>query len=68
MLLKLYKIKPVKNVQGRLKVVPVELELNEGFEYWLGLKNFQALSRYNRSKLYIMAVFELSKSLSIFYK
>lgn len=66
--LELYKIKPVKNVQGRLKVVPVELELNEGFEYWLGLKNFQALSRYNRSKLYIMAVFELSKSLSIFYK
>lgn len=64
--LKTFKIRPVQNVQGRLKVVPIELELTEGFEYWLGLKNFQALSRYNKSKLYVMAVFELSKSLSDF--
>ena len=50
-----------------MKVVPIELELTEGFEYWLGLKNFYSLSRYNRSKLYIMAVFEFSKPLSDFF-
>ena len=65
--LKRFRIKPVQNLQGRMKVVPIELELTEGFEYWLGLKNFYSLSRYNRSKLYIMAVFEFSKSLSDFF-
>ena len=59
-------IKPSLNLQSQLEVVPIELELNEGFEYWLGLKNYHALSRYNRSKLYVMAVFEFSKSLSKF--
>ena len=65
--LKRFRIKPVHNLQSRMKVVPIELELTEGFEYWLGLKNFYALSRYNKSKLYIMAVFEFSKSLSDFF-
>ncbi len=65
--LKRFRIKPVQNLQGRMKVVPIELELTEGFEYWLGLKNFYSLSRYNRSKLYIMAVFEFSKPLSDFF-
>jgi len=36
------------------------------FEYWLGLNNYRALSRYNRSKLYIMAVYEFSESLAEF--
>jgi len=38
----------------------------EYFEYWLGLSNYKALSRYNRSKLYIMAVYEFSESLAEF--
>ena len=64
--LKTFKMKPTKSFQSRQKVVPIELESTEGFEYWLGLKNFYALSRYNKSKFYIMAVFEFSKSLSDF--
>ena len=60
-------LKPVLKVQGRIKVVPIELENQEGYEYWLGLRNYQSLSRYNRSKLYVMAVYEFSESLAEFF-
>jgi len=53
-----------QNIPGNLKFVPFSLELEDGYEYWLGFDNYQALSRYNRSKLYVMAVFEFSKLLS----
>jgi membrane-bound lytic murein transglycosylase B len=58
---------PKESVKGNLKVVPVELQLDEGYEYWLGFDNYYSLSRYNRSKLYVMAVFEFSKALSKFF-
>ena len=41
-----------------LKIVEKEL---------LTLDNYYSLSRYNRSKLYVMAVFEFSKPLSKFF-
>ncbi len=53
-----------QNIPGNLKFVPFSLELEGGYEYWLGFDNYQALSRYNRSKLYVMAVFEFSQLLS----
>jgi len=53
-----------QNIPGNLKFVPFSLELENGHEYWLGFDNYQALSRYNRSKLYVMAVFEFSQLLS----
>ena len=53
-----------QNIPGNLKFVPFSLELEDGYEYWLGFDNYQALSRYNRSKVYVMAVFEFSKLLS----
>ena len=58
---------PKEPVKGNLKVVPIELQLDNGYEYWLGFDNYYSISRYNRSKLYIMAVFEFSKSLSKFF-
>jgi|TARA_B110000438_G_scaffold225795_1_gene219917 membrane-bound lytic murein transglycosylase B len=48
------------------KVLPIKLELDRGHEYWIGFDNYNAISRYNPSKLYIMAVFEFSKALEFF--
>ena len=55
-----------KMIPSNLKFVPISLNLEEGYEYWLGFDNYQSISRYNRSKLYVMAVFEFSNSLSKF--
>jgi membrane-bound lytic murein transglycosylase B len=39
----------------------VELETATGREYWVGLQNFYVITRYNRSPLYAMAVYQLAQ-------
>lgn len=41
----------------------IELEQQTGPEYWLGLQNFYVITRYNRSPLYAMAVYQLSEEI-----
>jgi len=52
---------PKKSLNASL----VELEQESGNEYWLGLPNFYAITRYNHSNLYAMAVFQLSEAVKL---
>lgn len=50
-----------RQLSGSEKALPVELEMEDGLAYWIGLQNFYTITRYNRSHLYAMAVYELSE-------
>jgi peptidoglycan lytic transglycosylase B len=46
-----------------LKATAMKFELEEGFEYWLGLHNFYVITRYNHSAMYAMCVHQLSQQI-----
>ena len=41
----------------------LELETENGSEHWIGLANFYAITRYNHSQLYALAVFQLAQEI-----
>ena len=41
----------------------IQLDNGETQEYWLGMHNFYVITRYNHSKLYAMAVYQLSREI-----
>lgn len=43
----------------------IELEQKQGHEYWLGMKNFYVITRYNHSALYAMAVYQLGEEIKL---
>lgn len=53
--------------QGRLAgggpLSVIRLEGSKGPEYWIGEHNFYVITRYNRSPLYAMAVYQLSQAI-----
>jgi len=50
-------------VPNRTRAELLELEEETGPSYWLTLHNFYVISRYNRSPLYAMAAYQLSREL-----
>lgn len=46
-----------------MPVTLVKLMQADGPEYWLGFNNFYAITRYNHSRLYAMAAWQLSQGL-----
>lgn len=46
------------------KATLMRLEKDGEFQYWLGLHNFYVITRYNHSRLYAMAVYELSQAVA----
>ena len=45
------------------KVSTLRLEGEQGTEYWFTLNNFYVISKYNKSPLYCMAVYQLSQAI-----
>lgn len=57
-------IKPVEPVPPQALATAMKFELQDGFEYWLGLHNFYVITRYNHSAMYAMSVYQLSERLA----
>jgi membrane-bound lytic murein transglycosylase B len=46
------------------QAIAIQFELPDDFEYWLGLHNFYVITRYNRSAMYAMSVYQLSERIA----
>lgn len=55
--------KPAEALDAQLPATMIILDGEEGTEHWFGLYNFYVITRYNRSKLYAMAVTQLANEI-----
>jgi len=53
-----------EEVDPEAMATAMKFELEEGYEYWLGLHNFYVITRYNHSAMYAMSVYQLSQRLA----
>ncbi|MDX1656942.1 MAG: lytic murein transglycosylase B, partial [Candidatus Competibacteraceae bacterium] len=56
-------VDPLGQINGQRDAILLELEGETGPEYWLGFNNFYAITRYNHSPLYAMAVYQLGQEI-----
>ena len=56
--------RPVDTFAPKLPVTLLTLEGAQGTEHWIGYHNFFVITRYNRSPMYAMAVFQLSQEIA----
>ena len=53
----------VSGVPAAAKAALLRMELENGLEYWVALHNFHVITRYNRSRMYALAVHQLSQAI-----
>lgn len=59
---------PAVTVPEKSVATAMKLEARNGTEYWVGLHNFYVITRYNHSRLYAMAVWQLSQEIAAAHK
>lgn len=52
------------DLPAETRVAALELDGEQGSEFWLTTHNFYVITRYNRSRLYAMAVLQLSREIA----
>ena len=61
--LKALGVMPTEEVADDASATLVKLMGEEGAEFWLGNHNFYVITRYNHSRMYAMAVYQLSQAI-----
>lgn len=56
-------VKPTQKIANDAPANLIRLQGKHGAEFWLGEYNFYVITRYNHSRLYAMAVYQLSEAL-----
>ena len=53
-----------QHIDPQSLVTPLRFDLEQGYEYWMGLANFYVITRYNHSSMYAMSVYLLSQRIA----
>lgn len=54
-------------LDSEARTMPIVLEGEDGPEHWVGFNNFYVITRYNRSSMYALAVFQLGEAVAAKY-
>lgn len=58
-------LNPVAWLPPTTRAIAFQFDGANGVEYWFGLQNFYVITRYNRSPMYAMAVYQLSQAIRL---